>query len=89
VFYCEHLGITHGDYAVLQDALRWALQIAEALAYLHQFSPLIVHRDLKLENILLTSPIPARADAKLADFGLHKMIKVRLTLAPVPCTVFE
>lgn len=59
-----------------QDALRWALQIAEALAYLHQFSPLIVHRDLKLENILLTSPNPARANAKLADFGLHKMIKV-------------
>ncbi len=61
----------------MQDALRWALQIAEALAYLHHFSPLIVHRDLKLENILLTSPHPSKADAKLADFGLHKCIKVR------------
>ena len=28
----------------LQDAMRWVLQIAEALAYLHHFSPLIVHR---------------------------------------------
>lgn len=64
----------------MQDALRWALQIAEALAYLHQFLPLIVHRDLKLENILLTSPVPSHADAKLADFGLHKMIKVRLSM---------
>ena len=34
-----------------------------------------MHRDLKLENILLTSGQPARASAKLADFGLHKMIK--------------
>jgi serine/threonine protein kinase len=58
-----------------QDALRWALDIAEALEYLHGFRPLIVHRDLKLENILLTSGQPARASAKLADFGLHKMIK--------------
>lgn len=60
--------------------MRWALQIAEALAYLHHFSPLVVHRDLKLENILLTSPKPAIADAKLADFGLHKCIKVHRCL---------
>ena len=59
----------------MQDALRWALDIAEALEYLHGFRPLIVHRDLKLENILLTSGQPQRASAKLADFGLHKMIK--------------
>lgn len=79
-----------------QDALRWALQIAEALAYLHQFSPLIVHRDLKLENILLTSPVPRRADAKLADFGLHKMIKASFDCMwtqgppqlPMPCGTF-
>jgi len=58
-----------------QDALRWALDIAEALEYLHGLRPLIVHRDLKLENILLTATNPARSAAKLADFGLHKMIK--------------
>ena len=56
--------------------MRWALEIAQALCYLHSFKPMIVHRDLKLENILLTSPYPGRAHAKLADFGLHKMIKV-------------
>ena len=58
--------------------MRWALEIAQALHYLHSFKPMVVHRDLKLENILLTSPDPARAHAKLADFGLHKMIKVIL-----------
>lgn len=70
------MGVEHTILVCVQDAMRWALQIAEALAYLHHFSPLVVHRDLKLENILLTSPNPATADAKLADFGLHKCIKV-------------
>ncbi len=36
------------------DALRWAVQLADALAYLHQANPIVIHRDLKLENILLT-----------------------------------
>ena len=35
------------------DALRWSQQIAEGLAYLHDRSPLIIHRDLKLDNVLL------------------------------------
>ena len=60
----------------MQDAMRWALQIAEALEYLHHFTPMIVHRDLKLENVLLTSANPSHANAKLSDFGLCKCIKV-------------
>lgn len=39
------------------DALRWTTQLAQGLAYLHAHRPLIIHRDLKLENCLLTGAI--------------------------------
>lgn len=57
------------------DALRWLQQIAAALKYLHSLRPMVVHRDLKLENMLLTGLDPSIADAKLADFGLCKLVK--------------
>lgn len=41
------------------DALRWMIQLAEGLAYLHSHKPLIIHRDLKLENCLLTGAVLA------------------------------
>eukprot|EP01026_Neomeris_dumetosa_P027197 TRINITY_DN22113_c0_g1_i1.p1 TRINITY_DN22113_c0_g1~~TRINITY_DN22113_c0_g1_i1.p1 ORF type:complete len:522 (-),score=86.51 TRINITY_DN22113_c0_g1_i1:399-1964(-) len=56
------------------DAFRWLLQIAEALAYLHAQSPVVVHRDLKPENVLLTEGPTSEADVRLVDFGLHKRI---------------
>lgn len=58
------------------DAFRWLHQITAALKYLHSLRPMVVHRDLKLENMLLTGLLPAAADAKLADFGLCKLVKV-------------
>ena len=48
-----------------------ALQIGKALKYLHSFG--IVHRDLKLENIMMTDNTSS-AVPKLIDFGLAKMI---------------
>ena len=36
------------------DAMRWCIQISRGLAYLHSQQPLIIHRDLKLDNVLLT-----------------------------------
>ncbi|KAK9811579.1 hypothetical protein WJX72_006439 [[Myrmecia] bisecta] len=67
-----------------QDALRWATQLAEAFQYLHTHRPMIIHRDLKLDNVLLTNRRPGKADAKLADFGLHRMIKDLSTRVPMP-----
>lgn len=56
------------------DALRWALQVAKALQYLHESRPAVIHRDLKLENIMLTDADAPSADAKLADFGLARLM---------------
>lgn len=37
------------------QAFKWAMHIAEALHYLHCVcTPMIIHRDLKLDNILLS-----------------------------------
>lgn len=35
------------------QGLQWCLQMARGLERLHTSSPIIIHRDLKLENILL------------------------------------
>ncbi|KAJ9520657.1 hypothetical protein QJQ45_007455 [Haematococcus lacustris] len=56
------------------DALRWSHQVAAGLAYLHSRHPQIIHRDLKLENILLTDSDPQVAAAKISDFGLVALV---------------
>lgn len=60
---------------------RWlltvALQVAEAMEYLHNQSPPIVHRDIKSHNVLLH----ATGAAKVCDFGL---VAVRAATAGTP-----
>eukprot|EP00775_Hariotina_reticulata_P006929 gene6929-7147_t len=53
------------------QALRWALDIASALEYLHMRSPAVFHRDVKLSNILCMKDECGQSVAKLSDFGLH------------------
>jgi tetratricopeptide (TPR) repeat protein len=52
----------------LSDVLRWADQLLAALEYLHTSTPPIVHRDIKPQNLKLTS----NNDVILLDFGLAK-----------------
>lgn len=56
--------------------LKMCFDVANAVEYLHDFKPQIIHRDLKSSNLLLAAPVQSRADVpivKVADFGLSRM----------------
>ena len=53
----------------MQLVCRWAIELAQALTFLHQCTPPIIHRDLKPGNILLADS----GSIKVADFGLSKV----------------
>ncbi|KAI8366571.1 kinase-like domain-containing protein [Blakeslea trispora] len=66
--------IAHGKLKEKQ-ARRFARQILSALDYCHRNS--IVHRDLKIENILISQS----GNIKIIDFGLSNLFSPRSTLA--------
>jgi serine/threonine protein kinase len=60
----------------IKRALEIILEVAYALCHLHTHS--IIHRDLKLENILITET----GNVKLIDFGIAHTIKDSADLSP-------
>lgn len=63
---------SHDYYEIFVGRYNIAIQAAHGLCYLHHdCSPLIVHRDVKSNNILLDSTFHAR----VADFGLAKLFQ--------------
>jgi len=63
----EMMNRKRGPFPVSQ-VLTWADQLLDALDYLHTQDPQIVHRDIKPQNLKLTS----RGQIILLDFGLAK-----------------
>ena len=60
------------DFNLGEDRVKEiALQLAAGIKYLHSYG--IVHRDLKLENVMMTDSTN-KSVPKLVDFGLAKMI---------------
>ncbi len=53
-----------------EDVLGWANQLADALSYLHNQTPPLVHRDVKPSNLKITP----NGLLKLVDFGLVKAL---------------
>lgn len=68
---CSHIASSRSQAAASAGS-NWggitqqiAMDISEALVYLHSLSPLVLHRDLKSRNVLLNDELCA----KLTDFG--------------------
>jgi len=57
-----------GDNSQPRTKISLALDVAEALVYLHSFDPTIIHRDIKSRNVLLSH----EWEAKLSDFGISR-----------------
>lgn len=53
-----------------EEVIGWAIQIGDALSYLHNQTPTILHRDIKPSNLKVTPS----GIIKLVDFGLVKLL---------------
>eukprot|EP01025_Chloroclados_australasicus_P065814 TRINITY_DN897_c0_g1_i3.p2 TRINITY_DN897_c0_g1~~TRINITY_DN897_c0_g1_i3.p2 ORF type:complete len:257 (-),score=5.76 TRINITY_DN897_c0_g1_i3:1535-2230(-) len=60
----------------IMDAYYWMLDVAKGMRYLHTSNPLVIHRDLKPDNIVF-KVTGERPQAVIIDFGVHATISQR------------
>ena len=80
--FCSHNNLTYYIQENVEMDLLSRLEIfrqcASALFFMHCQKPKIIHRDIKMENILMTES-DGRIVSKLTDFGLSKFIENQST----------
>lgn len=75
----QHLRGSDGEPLSWPSRVKIALDSARGLEYIHEHTvPAYIHRDIKSENILLDKNFCA----KVADFGLTKLIDVGISSVP-------
>ena len=65
---CIRATRTHGEIVPLERILNWLISICEAVTFLHNQQPPIIHRDIKPDNIRITP----NGTAILVDLGNAK-----------------
>jgi hypothetical protein len=63
----------------MRDRLRVVLGIAEGVAFLHSRRPIVIHRDLKSQNILLADDL----SPKVCDFGVSRTKTLTATMSQI------
>jgi len=64
--------LTNSPDIVRRKGHYWAVQISSAMQHLHEMN--VIHRDMKPENVLLSSSDLDSAVCKLCDFGCSKLL---------------
>lgn len=78
VFITEIMSMTLKDFVKkarrvrLRSVKKWSLQILDALHYLHSHDPLVIHRDLKCDNLFMNAN---KGEIKIGDLGLSICMK--------------
>jgi len=80
----QHLRVTGYEPLSWTSRVRIALDSARGLEYIHEHTvPVYVHRDIKSANILIDKDFRA----KVADFGLTKLVEIGTTSQSLPTRV--
>lgn len=66
-----HEAQRRNEFLAEGEVLDWAAQLLDALEYMHEQNPPVLHRDIKPGNVKLTP----RGAIKLVDFGLVKVVQ--------------